>query len=465
MSDKYLNVLKRLYNTNKFKSRKVDLDLIQRACNIFNNPEKKIDYIHVTGTNGKGSVCKKLASTFTKSGMKTGLFISPHISTFRERIQINDEYIQKEYITEELERIYTTVDKNNIDLSYFEIVTLLCFNFFRDNKIDIGVMEVGLGGNLDATNVIDPLLSVITSIGMDHMDSLGYTQKEIAEKKAGIIKPNKPAVIGPDCNPIDVFTNRCKEMNSPLYLCQRNEYDDIYFDYDKENSNIASKAVDVLKIHYPNRFGSITSEELNYGLSQKQPCRKEYVFSVIGREFLSKYLNKNYNVELNKKIREIILDVGHNSHGIEKLLSNLRMEYPKSFIRVVCGFSANKEKNEIFRIISSNCDMVYFVSAKHQRATAYEELCEELDTFLSYYNYDKTLFRDLNYEHKKHNKGNVSRVILQALEDSNTSENKEEILLICGSFYLMNEARDTLGYLDEKDPVELNEMNPIKFKV
>jgi dihydrofolate synthase/folylpolyglutamate synthase len=465
MNEKYLNVLKRLYNTNKFKSRKVDLDLIQRACNLFNNPEKKIDYIHVTGTNGKGSVCKKLASTFIKSGMKTGLFISPHISTFRERIQINDNYIEKEYITEELERIYDVIDKNEVDLSYFEIVTLLCFNFFRDNKVDIGVMEVGLGGNLDATNVIDPLLSIITSIGMDHMGSLGHTQKEIAEKKAGIIKHNKPAIIGSDCNPIEVFFNRCRETNSPLYMCERKEFTDIFIDYDKENSDIVTKAVEVLKRHYPTRFDSITQEILNYGLQQKQPCRKEYVYEVLGKEILINHLSSKYDIKLNKKLKHILLDVGHNTHGIEKLIYNLRQDNPKSFIRVVCGFSANKDKNEILRIISSNSDLIYFVSAKHPRATIYSDLLEELETFLLNYNYDKSLFRDLDYEHRKRNKGDVKKVILQAFEDSNQSDNREEILLICGSFYLMNEARDTLGYIEEKDPLELNEMNVIKFSI
>jgi dihydrofolate synthase/folylpolyglutamate synthase len=461
MSENYINVLKRLYNTNKFKAKKVDLDLISRACNLFNNPERKIEYIHVTGTNGKGSVCKKLSSTFIKSGMKTGLFISPHISTFRERIQINDEHIGKEYITEELQRIYSVIDRSNLDLSYFELVTLLCFNFFRDNKVDIGVMEVGLGGNLDATNVIHPMMSIITSIGMDHMDSLGYTQKEIAEKKSGIIKANKPVIIGPDCRPLEVFVNKCKETNSPLYICPRTDYEDIFVDYERENSNIVSKAIEVLRQTYPAKFNKVTLEAINYGLKQKQPCRKEYVFDILGRNFLTNHLKVNYDLSLNTKIKEIILDVAHNSHGLEKLLYNLRQENPKSFIRVICGFSANKDKSDIFRIIGSYSDLVYLVAAQHPRATPYEELCEELETFLLNHNYDKDrLFRDLDNEYRR-----TKQVILKALEESSLSKNKEELILICGSFYFMSEARDTLGYSEEKDPVELNEINPIKFRL
>ena len=466
MSENYINVLKRLYNTNKFKTKKVDLDLIFRACNLFNNPERKVEYIHVTGTNGKGSVCKKLSSMFIKSGMKTGLFISPHISTFRERIQINDEYIGKEYITEELQRIYSVIDRSNLDLSYFELVTLLCFNFFRDNKVDIGVMEVGLGGNLDATNVIDPMLSIITSIGMDHMDSLGYTQKEIAEKKAGIIKQNRPVLIGPDCRPFEVFKNKCKETNSPLYVCSRTDYDDIFIDYERENSNIAKEAIKVLRQTYPEKFDKVTLEAIDYGLKQKQPCRKEYAFDILGRNFLTNYFRANYGLIINPKIKEIILDVGHNSHGLEKLLYNLRQENPKCFIRVLCGFSANKDKTDIFRIIASYSDKIYLVAAQHPRATPYEELCEELETFLLNYNHDKEkLFRDLDPEYRKRSKGLTKQVILKALEESHSSENKEELILICGSFYFMSEARETLGYSEEKDPVELNEINPIRFRL
>lgn len=465
INDKYLNVLKRLYNTNRFKQKKVDLSMIQKACKVFNNPQDYVKYIHVTGTNGKGSVCKKLSETLSKSGYKTGLFISPHITTFRERIQINNEYIEKEYITEELERIYNICDKTDLDLTYFELVTLLSLNYFKDKNIDIGVMEVGLGGNLDATNVIDPLLSIITSIGMDHMDSLGYTQEEIAEKKSGIIKPGKPVVIGPDCYPRNVFIDRAAQCNSELYIVGANNYlkkEDL-FDFDAENKEITKYSINVLKKHYPELFNKITNETIQYGLQHQQPCRREDVFAKLGKENTLHFINTNFNRKINpettEKINKIILDVGHNQHGLDKLLSSLREKYPKCYFRIICGFSANKDKNEIIKTICSYADKVYIISPDHPRATKYKDLQKIIKDYLVNFNYDKNMIDDNKHQ------GNVTRNIIKAIEDCISSENKEEIIVICGSFFLMGEARKTFGYADELDPYELNELNPVSFKL
>lgn len=496
MNEKYTNILQRLYKTNRFKKKKVDLQSIQHACEIFNNPQKEVNYIHVTGTNGKGSVCKKLSSVLIKSGFKTGLFTSPHISTFRERIQINDNYIEKDYIVEEMERIFKISEKNNLDLTYFEFVTLLSFNYFRDKKIDIGVMEVGLGGNLDATNVIDPLLSVITSIGMDHMDSLGYTLQEIAEKKAGIIKADRPVLIGRDCFPREVFINRANEVGSKLYFINGPENRDyntskcINFnnmqqvpkDFEEENKLIVTNAVKILKDTYPETFSHrITSEALHYGLSQKQPCRKEDVFEILGKAKIS----NNLGVDLTR-VSKIFLDVGHNAHALDKLLYTLRSEYPKNKLKLICGFSAGKNKHDLFNVIFSYADEINLVAAKHARASKYEELIKEMKDWLSNYSFDREMIKDdLNYNlneiyyhdeisdkirlRTRKLKGDVEKTILDVLSNENnnsTSETKyKDIIVICGSFFLMKEARTTLGYVDEEDPFELNEINPLKFNV
>lgn len=465
MNDRYLNVLKRLYITNKFKKKKVDLEMIKKGCNLFNNPQNNIDYIHVTGTNGKGSVCKKLSSVFSNSGLKTGLFISPHIASFRERIQINNQMIEKEYIVEELERIYDTLEKNNLDLTYFELVTLLMFNYYKDKKIDIGVIEVGLGGNLDATNVVDPLLSIITSIGMDHMDTLGFTQQEIAENKSGIIKHNRPSLIGSDCNPVDVFIKRAQEVNSHLYQVEKTHDQFIYSDFDRENNQIVQKAVEILKKSYPTKFSKISVDNINYGILQKQPCRKENVFETLGLENIQKKFPQiNFK---NSNIKAILLDVAHNSHAMEKFLPSLRQEFPNAKLNLICGFSQGKDKQELFKIISSYADKIYLTYTDNARLTKYSELKEELKNWLLNFLYDKSLYKDLQDEEELRTSkytGSIKETIDLALKDCQNSS-KENILVICGTFFIMKDARRILGFNEEDDPVELNEINPVKYKV
>lgn len=509
LEQEYTSILKKLYDVNKFSATKVNLDNISKACEVFGNPHKNINYIHVTGTNGKGSVCKKLASVFEYSGFKTGLYISPHITTFRERIQINSKFIEKEKIIEILKHIFETCSEKSIKLTYFEYVTLLCFLYFKENKIDIAIMEVGLGGNLDSTNIILPLLSVITSIGLDHTDSLGFTQEEIAQKKAGIIKPYIPCVIGPDSFPRHVFLKEAIKNNSKIYVLNnslnkklllenfneipigsnkdkllkiinfsnnqnnqfgiKSEFTNNILDFDFENKMIAKHVIDIFNENYPNFYQGINCETLfdlnktkekrknNFidnetilkGINAKQPCRKEDVFEILGKENVQKAVNKSIeklflnpkiignnkndilnliNIESlkkrlfidykNSRIKKIYLDVGHNAHGLEKLLYSIRINNPESFIRIVTGFSSGKDQKDILKIICSFSDKVYLASAKHQRALPYNilidkvnELCFEYKinkSIFSHYDNEKAFFRSL---FKKEQNENTSKFI------------------------------------------------------
>ena len=452
-NEKYLNLLKRLYNTNRFKNKKVDLTMIENACRLFNNPQNNINFIHVTGTNGKGSVCKKLSSILSISNFKTGLFTSPHITTFRERIQIDNKHIEEEYIISEMENIFKICDKNSLDLTYFELVTLLSFLYFKEKKVDIAVIEVGLGGNLDATNIIDPILSVITSIGLDHTDSLGFTQLEIAEKKAGIIKTNRPSIIGPDCYPKETFINKAMELNSQIHIIDKKiRSKNEFFNYDLENRDIVLKAIDILNDKY---LFNIGNEAVKKGISINQSCRNENALEVLGQEYVKFYIKSTFNMKVNfDKIKAIILDVGHNQHGLEKFFLSIKEKYPSKNIYVVCGFSSNKDKFDIFRTICSYSDRIYLTSAKHPRAIEYDELYRLINEFFLNYNYNRNLIDKNDF------KGDVTKSILKALNDCYNNE----IVIICGTFFMMREARWTLGYKDEIDPYELNEINTISFK-
>ncbi len=186
-------------------------------CDAIGNPETKFRAVHIAGTNGKGSVSHMLAAIFQSAGYKTGLYTSPHLKDFRERIKINGEMIPKEEVVEFTERIQPQIDA--IEPSFFEVTVAMAYNFFAREKVDIAIIETGLGGRLDSTNIITPEVSVITNIGWDHMNLLGDTLEKIAGEKAGIIKPGVPAVIGetlPETLP--VFEQMARAKNSPLYL-------------------------------------------------------------------------------------------------------------------------------------------------------------------------------------------------------------------------------------------------------
>ncbi|MBK8496951.1 MAG: bifunctional folylpolyglutamate synthase/dihydrofolate synthase [Chitinophagaceae bacterium] len=196
---------------------KEDLHNTIALCNAINNPQTKFKCIHIAGTNGKGSTSHMLAAILQQAGYKTGLYTSPHLKDFRERIKINGEMISKEHVVDFVERTKTISEK--IKPSFFELTVAMAFDHFEKQQVDIAVIETGLGGRLDSTNIISPILSIITNIGYDHMDILGDTLEKIATEKAGIIKPGIPVVIGeylPETK--SIFINKAKGSNAPIHF-------------------------------------------------------------------------------------------------------------------------------------------------------------------------------------------------------------------------------------------------------
>jgi dihydrofolate synthase / folylpolyglutamate synthase len=204
------------YQLQGARAYKPGLDKIQSLLQLSGNPEKKLKFIHVAGTNGKGSVSNMIASVLQEHGFKTGLFTSPHLHDFRERIRINGQVISEEFVTNYVTRFKE--DWLTLNPSFFEITTAMAFEAFSENNCEICVIETGLGGRLDSTNVIDPEMAIITTIGLDHTAFLGNTLEAIAGEKAGIIKVNKPVVIG-EKNEITapVFEHIAAERNAPVF--------------------------------------------------------------------------------------------------------------------------------------------------------------------------------------------------------------------------------------------------------
>ena len=202
---------------------KADLINIQALCEQLGNPEKKFKSIHVAGTNGKGSTSHMLAAILQKAGYKTGLYTSPHLYDFRERIRINGHVIPERNVIAFTEKISDFIEKK--EPSFFEITVAMAFEWFASEEIDIAVIEVGLGGRLDSTNIIVPEVSVITNISYDHMDLLGNTLQKIAYEKAGIIKPGIPVVIGEEQAEVkNVFLQSASENGSPIYFASQKRF-------------------------------------------------------------------------------------------------------------------------------------------------------------------------------------------------------------------------------------------------
>ncbi len=312
----YHQLLEKLFSLNQAKGVKLGLEQMRELCNSCNNPQSRFKTVHIAGTNGKGSVAAKVAKGLETKYSKVGLFTSPHISTFRERIRINGEMIDQESVEVLLNRI--------IDLpgTFFELTTLLAFLYFAEQGVDIAVIETGLGGRLDATNVVDPCLCIITSISLDHTELLGNTLEEIAAEKAGIIKPGVPVILGPTASLIE-DTNAIRIKDSFSHV-------------EKENCAIAQKALQLL---------GISEEAAQKALSTRLPCRRE-------------------------EIKGVTLDVAHNPEGIHRFFK----EYQGENLQVICGLSSNKDLAECLRIIHQHAQQIHLVDAPNGRCASPESL-------------------------------------------------------------------------------------------
>jgi len=317
-------LIQRLLSVEEQKGMKLGLE----ECSILNislgSPDHSFQSIHIAGTNGKGSVATKIAKSLEISGYKVGLFTSPHISTFRERIQINGELIPYEAVENHLQIIYTTADRENLSVSFFEAVTLLAFCHFSQEKVDFAVLETGLGGRLDATNIIAPILSVITSISLDHTHILGKTSEAIAKEKGGIIKPGIPVVIGSTV-PLPPIEEIADKMKSPLTSVK-----DAFLSVDQENQAIAREALRVLG--FP-----------ACGISVKPPCRMEWIR------------------------QDIVLDVAHNPEALKRLFQTLRKNYPECPLDVTLGLSTHKDIEGCLSIIKDYAETLYLLDHPHER--------------------------------------------------------------------------------------------------
>lgn len=337
---------------------KANLNNTIALLDYLNNPQEKFKSVHIAGTNGKGSVSHCLASIFQEAGYKTGLYTSPHLTDFRERIRLNGNMIEKSFITEFINKHKDFL--NHIKPSFFEMSVGLAFDYFSKKNIDIAIIETGMGGRLDSTNLISPELSIITNIGYDHTQFLGNTLKEIATEKAGIIKDKIPVLIGEsNAETKNVFISKAKEKNSEIYFAD----------------NIVKHGINSQNLLLPKLDINIQTKKYKYRILS--PLAPDYQIKniktiVAAAEILRncgyKILKNNIangikNVVINTSFKgrwsifskkpSIIMDTAHNADGLEyisKTLKSLKCDT----LRMVIGMVDDKEHEKMLRILPKN---------------------------------------------------------------------------------------------------------------
>lgn len=379
-----IDLINWIQNLKRF-SRKKSLDKMEYLCSLFDHPEQKFKSIHVTGTNGKGSVVAYLKNILIESNLNVATFTSPYIVKFNERIMYNDLMISDDDILRIGNKIiekFTFIEKEGYELpTFFEFITILAFIYFAEKKnLDIAIIEVGIGGLLDSTNVINPLISVITNVAMDHMDVLGNSLEEILTNKLGIIKQNTPAVIGVKSESLKTFVLEYKNRNAltgnfyfPLfnlpisYKCDLTGTTFEMPDYGKislnmygfhqiENALIAIKTIEILnECNFRNHLGEekkISCVLLKRGLQNTRwPGRLEIVS--------------------NNPL--ILIDGGHNSDGINRVMEFIKT-LPAKTKRCIFACSSNKDKEKMLSLITPYFDEIILTAFTYKRHSDIQEL-------------------------------------------------------------------------------------------
>ncbi len=401
---------------------KADLINIQALAKQLDNPERKFRSIHVAGTNGKGSTSHMLAAILQKAGYKTGLYTSPHLHDFRERIRINGQMIPEKNVISFTERISDFIEQK--EPSFFEITVAMAFEWFASEEIDIAVIEVGLGGRLDSTNIIIPEVSVITNISYDHMDLLGNTLQKIAFEKAGIIKPGIPVVIGEEQADIkNVFLQSADENGSPIYFASQKRFpgewktegQSLYVQLTEVHNNTKKNFLLDLPGLYQLK-NIVTVAEVVSVLNQKgfnipdtamqQGLR--HVKSLTGLHGRWDILHEN---------PLIVTDVGHNEEGMKAIASQIENTTHEE-LHIIIGMVKDKAIENILRPLPKMANY-YFTRAQIPRALPENELADKAE---------KMGLQGRSFSHVK-----------QALEAAVLKAGSKDLILICGSVFLAGE--------------------------
>lgn len=428
---RYEEAMKYITEVGNFGSN-YGLERTYKLLEYLGNPEKDLKFIHIAGTNGKGSTTSMIAEILMGAGYKVGMYTSPFIEEFEERIQINRNNIPKEKLASLMDEVKAAVDKV-IEDGYnhpteFEIITVLMLLYFKKENIDFGVIEVGLGGTLDSTNVITPVLQVITSISFDHTNLLGNTLEEIAGEKAGIIKSGIPTVIYPQkAEALKVIENKCSEMNSKLYIanCDNFKFENVVNEDRPYQLLKYNNEVDILlpllgEHQITNLSVAMTSIEVLNNINMTNILLDSIVKSI-------KNVKWKGRLEVLSKNPYVVIDGAHNIQGIETLSRNIKKYFKYENLYLILGILADKDVQEMIKVIAPMAKKIYAVTPNSIRA----ELAEDLKREIIKYNENCEAYDD------------YKEAYLTAINDAN----ENDFVLASGSLYMIGDMRKIIREL------------------
>jgi dihydrofolate synthase/folylpolyglutamate synthase len=413
---------------------KKDLNNTLAICDYLGNPQQKIKTIHIAGTNGKGSSSHMLASIFQEAGYKTGLYTSPHLYDFRERIKVNGQMCSEAFVVNFTNKIKPLIEQ--IEPSFFEITVGMAFEYFAQEKCDIAIIETGLGGRLDSTNIIQPELSLITNIGWDHMALLGNTLPAIAYEKAGIIKQDTPVIISESIPETKtVFEEKAAAMQAPIFYADelletksyQNNWSNAFFEFTQPQIHLLDAPLfpknftvncDLAGAYQSNNLkGVLVATQLLSNMGWKLNAPK--ILKALSKIKETTGLMGRWECIQNSP--RVILDVAHNEHGMHALLAQLNhLHYEQ--LHIVTGMVKDKDINAVLNLLPPSAHY-YYTQSHIPRALAANELAEK----------GNTLGRvGLHYE-------NVN----EALAVANKNANPKDLILVIGSVFLVAEVNRT----------------------
>ena len=402
---------------------KPDLTNTIKLCTAIGDPQQQFKSVHIAGTNGKGSTSHALATVFQHAGYKTGLYTSPHLTDFRERIRINGVMVNKEWVVDFVAQHKALIEE--IQPSFFEVTVAMAFAAFAEAQVDIAIIETGLGGRLDSTNIITPLLSIITNISYDHKDLLGNTLPEIAAEKAGIIKPNVPVVIGEQQDETErVFFEHSVHKQSPLYYAQAlwgmvRVKQDAKYQYYKAVNNARRQMYDL----QTDLLGNYQQHNIKTVLTAAE-ILSHHGFTLTPEGTIAALANVKGATGLHgrwewcSETPAVICDVAHNPAGLKEVLEQWKM-VPAENKHIVIGFVKDKDVTEALSLFPKDA-FYYFCNAQIQRALPANELKQIADSM------------GLN--------GDAYNSVAEAVSAAREHMSKADALLVTGSFFIVGEA-------------------------
>jgi len=428
----YPETLKFLYSRLPMFSRqgksaiKSGLDNTIKLCESLGNPQNKFRSIHIGGTNGKGSSSHMLAAIFQQAGYKTGLYTSPHLRDFRERIRINGEMISEQEVTAFVNSQIELI--NTLEPSFFEVTVAMAFHFFAEHHVDIAIIEVGLGGRLDSTNIITPELSLITNIGYDHMNILGDTLPRIAFEKAGIIKQETPVIIGQKkAETTPVFLEKAAEMNSKIIFASE--------EWEIHKSHEQTDSSELLKLDIVQKSKTFEFRSLELDLTGTYQLKNlAGVLSAVKALRLNGFNLPDDAVknalrsvksltglmgrwQILERSPLLICDTGHNEDGIKEVLKNISST-PHHHLHMVIGMVNDKDIHKILALLPKNA-IYYFCQPDIPRARPSVELRDEALKF------------NLN--------GNYYQTVADALKSAKSHAKPDDLIFVGGSTFVVAE--------------------------